>query len=240
VLPRWSIAVVGTLLIALAGCDRITNSPHPAGAEATNTFFTAFQERSPKYLDPTASYSIDETPYTYSIYEPVYRFHYLTRPYEVVPRAAERVVEPRYYDKAGRELPADAPGDQVAEAVYDIPLRKGIRFAPHPAFARDANGQYLYHDLTAAQTADKRTPFDFPQTGTRELTAHDYVYAFRRLATTRIKSPSFSSTATRSPRSTRNCARRSIRPAATCPSSTSARSTSRACRRSTTTRCACA
>ncbi len=192
VLPRWSIAVVGALLIALTGCDRITNSPHPAGAEATNTFFTAFQERSPKYLDPTASYSIDETPYTYSIYEPLYRFHYLKRPYEVVPRAAERVVEPRYYDKAGRELPADAPGDQVAEAVYDIPLRKGIRFAPHPAFARDATGQYLHHDLTAAQTADKRTPFDFPQTGTRELTAHDYVYAFRRLATTRIKSPSFS------------------------------------------------
>ena len=132
---------LGAALIALAGCDRITNSPHPAGAETTNTFFTAFQERSPKYLDPTASYSIDETPYTYSIYEPLYRFHYLKRPYEVAPRAAERVVEPRYYDKDGRELPADAPGDQVAEAVYDIPLRKGIRFAPHPAFARDANGQ---------------------------------------------------------------------------------------------------
>ena len=30
------------------------------------------------------------------------------------------------------------------------------------------------------------------ETGTRELTAHDYVYAIRRLATPRIKSPSFS------------------------------------------------
>ena len=76
--------------VLLAGCDRITNSPHASGAEKTNTFFTAFLERSPKYLDPTASYSLDETPYTYAIYEPLYRFHYLKRPYEVAPRAAEK------------------------------------------------------------------------------------------------------------------------------------------------------
>lgn len=187
-------AMAGIFAAALlaGGCERITNSPHAAGAERTNTFFTAFQERSPKYLDPTASYALDETPYTYSIYEPLYRFHYLKRPYEIAPRTAEAVATPRYYDRNGRELPADAPGDQVAESVYDIRIRKGIRYAPHPAFARGPDGKYLYHALTPEQGADKRTPFDFPQTGTRELTAHDYVYAFRRLATTRIKSPSFS------------------------------------------------
>ncbi|MEP6609048.1 MAG: ABC transporter substrate-binding protein [Burkholderiaceae bacterium] len=176
----------------VVGCDRVTNSPHAAGAERTNTFFTAFQERSPKYLDPTASYSIDETPYTYSIYEPLYRFHYLKRPYEVAPRTAEAVVTPRYFDKAGGELPADAPGASVAESVYDIRIRKGILYAPHPAFAKDATGQYRYHHLTRDEVGDKRTPFDFAETGSRELTAHDYVYAIRRLATTRIKSPSFS------------------------------------------------
>src|SRR5512139_3972541 len=104
------------LVILLAGCDRVTNSPHPSGAEKTNTFFTAFTERSPKYLDPTASYSQDETPYTYAVYEPLYRFHYLKRPYEVAPRTAEAIATPRYYDKQGRELPADAPGDQIAES----------------------------------------------------------------------------------------------------------------------------
>ena len=176
----------------LAGCDRITNSPHASGAEKTNTFFTAFQERSPKYLDPTASYSLDETPYTYAIYEPLYRFHYLKRPYEVAPRAAEAVATPRYYDKDGRELPADAPGDQIAESVYDIRLRKGILYAPHPAFAKDEAGNLRYHALTPEELGDKRTPFDFEHRGTRELTAHDYVYGIKRLATTRIKSPSFS------------------------------------------------
>ncbi len=127
-----ALSRAGVLLLAgaalLAGCDRVTNSPHPNGAEKTNTFFTAFTERSPKYLDPTASYSLDETPYTYAIYEPLYRFHYLKRPYEVAPRAAEAIATPRYYDKAGRELAADAPGAEIAESVYDIKLRKGILY----------------------------------------------------------------------------------------------------------------
>lgn len=186
-------ALASFLIVAsLAGCDRITNSPHARGAEKTNTFFTAFPERSPKYFDSTASYSLDETQFTYSMYEPPYHFHYLKRPYEVAPRAAEAVAVPRYFDKNGRELPADAPGKEIAESIYDIKIKNGIRFSPHPAFAKDEQGNYRYHALTADAVGNKRTPFDFGHQGTRELTAHDYVYAVRRLATTRIKSPSFS------------------------------------------------
>ena len=60
-----------------AACN---NSPWPDGAAATNTIFNSFDERSPRYLDPTASYSNPETPYTYSAYEPLYAYHYLKRP----------------------------------------------------------------------------------------------------------------------------------------------------------------
>ncbi len=190
-LASWLLLLSFTAAL-LSGCERLTNSPHAAGAERTNTFFTAFEERSPRYLDPTASYAIDETPFTYSVYEPLYRFHYLKRPYEIVPRIAEAVAVPRYFNKAGNELPADARGEDIAEAVYDIKIKRGVRYAPHPAFTRDVNGKYRYHSLSAAESADKRTPFDFADLGTRELTAHDYVYAIRRLATPRIKSASFS------------------------------------------------
>jgi ABC-type transport system substrate-binding protein len=187
---RFALALLAPMF---AGCgDVVTNSPHAVGAEKTNTFFTATQERSPKYLDPTASYSLDETPFMYPVYEPPYRFHYLKRPYQIVPRTAEEVAVPKYFDRDGKALPDDAPAERIAEAVYDIRIRRGIRFAPHPAFARDERGNHLYHALTPEQTADKRTPLDFPVQGTRELTAHDYVYAIRRLATTRIKSPSYS------------------------------------------------
>ena len=175
----------------LAGCGEVANNPHPLGSEATNTLFVPFSKRSPKHLDPTSSYSNDETPYTYQVYEPPYAYHYLKRPYELIGRAAQSVVAPRYLDKTGAVLPKDAPGEQIAETVYEIKIKPGIRFAPHPAFAKDAQGGYLYHALKREDLAGKYQIADFAQTGTRELVADDYVYGIRRLATTRIKSPSF-------------------------------------------------
>ncbi len=192
----WLLFVIGlaVILLLVAGWrsgvfSQPINSPYPAGAPATNTLFSAFTQRSPKYLDPASSYSSDETPYTYSIYQPLYGYHYLKRPYELIPRAALEVVAPVYLDADGNVLPEDAPGDLVAESVYDIPIKKGVMFQPHPAFARDADGNYIYHNLTAADLRGIRAIPDFEHVGTRELTAHDFVYQIRRLASPRIVSP---------------------------------------------------
>ncbi|HWI11674.1 MAG TPA: ABC transporter substrate-binding protein [Burkholderiaceae bacterium] len=182
----WPVLVALGGAALLAGCD---NSPNPLGSESTNTLFVAFQERSPRHLDPTASYALDEVKFTFAIYEPPYAYHYLKRPYEVVPKSALDIATPQYLDKDGKPLPADAPGELIAESDYDIHIKPGILFAPHPAFAKDATGAYLYHALTAAQTRDKHTPLDFAQTGTRELVADDFVYALKRHATPRIEAP---------------------------------------------------
>jgi ABC-type transport system substrate-binding protein len=180
--------LIGLLLSALAACD---NNPHPDGAAAQNSLYTAFNERSPRYLDPTSSYSSNETPYTYQIYEPLYAYHYLKRPYTLMPRAAQAVVAPHYLDKQGRALPDDAPADQIAESLYEIRIKPGIEFAPHPAFAKDAQGRYLYHHLSQADVGDKRSPWQFEKQGTRELVAEDFVYAIKRHATTRTAAPVF-------------------------------------------------
>ena len=92
--------------VALTGCSEVSNNPHPLGSEKTNTIFVPILSRSPKYLDPTSSYSNDETPFTYQVYEPLYGYHYLKRPYELVGRAAEEVAHPLYLDKDGKELRA--------------------------------------------------------------------------------------------------------------------------------------
>ncbi|MBC7727456.1 MAG: ABC transporter substrate-binding protein [Microbacteriaceae bacterium] len=177
------------LLVGLAGCN---NSPYPAGTERENTLFYSFDERSPRYLDPTASYSNPESAYTMQVYEPPYGYHYLKRPYQLIPKSAALVVKPRYLDKNGQPLLDDAPGDAVAESVYDIPIRPGMRYQPHPAFAVDAQGRYRYHSdqpLSRAQLGDKRSPFDFEHQGTREVVAEDFVYALKRHATPRIEAP---------------------------------------------------
>jgi ABC-type transport system substrate-binding protein len=176
-------------LLALVGCD---NSPYPSGEPATNTAYTAFSERSPRHLDPVASYWNQDTPYTYSIYEPPYGYHYLKRPFMLQPKLAEAVVEPVYLDKDGRRLPADTPGEQVAESVYELRIKPGVLYQPHPAFAKDGQGRYRYHSdhpLQPGELGARRSPLAFEHQGTRELVAEDFVYGLKRHATTRVTTP---------------------------------------------------
>jgi len=186
----WLMVVAAAAVFGLlAGCN---NSPYPIGAEKANTLFYSFDERSPRTLDPTGSYANPESAYTYQIYEPLYGYHYLKRPYQLIPKTATAVVHPKYLDKNGQLLPDDAAPERIAESVYDIPIKKGILYAPHPAFAKDEQGRYRYLSLTRAQLGDKRSPWDFEYQGTREVVAEDYVYALKRHATTRIEAPVFS------------------------------------------------
>lgn len=176
-------------LAALAGCvEEPWNSPYPRADSAKAIFYGAFAER-PKHLDPVSSYSETEAQFTGQIYEPVLQYHFLERPYKLVPLTAEQLPEPRYFDRDGVELAATAAAEQVAETVYRITLKPGILFQPHPAFARDAEGGYRYHQLSAAQVARHATLAEFTHTGTRELTAEDYVYQIKRLMHPHLHSP---------------------------------------------------
>lgn len=190
-LAAAAVAAWVVLGLGLGGCD---NNPLPREAAQSNTLFSGVIENSPRHLDPTASYWSNDTPYTYQIYEPLYGYHYLKRPFVLVPKTATEVVRPAYFDKDGKPLPADAPGEQVAESVYDVHVKPGILFQPHPAFAKDVQGRYAYHTDHAMKPGElgaRRTPLDFEQTGTRELVAEDFVYALKRHATTRITTPIF-------------------------------------------------
>ena len=163
----------------------------PSDLAASNTAVSAFLQSSPRHLDPVASYWSNDTPYTYQIYEPPYGYHYLLRPFKLMPKTATDVVTPTYLDKDGKALPADAPGDQVAESVYDIRIKPGILYQPHPAFAQDEQGRWRYHAMKPGDLGSRRSPLDFEHSGTRELVAEDYVYALKRHATPRITTPIF-------------------------------------------------
>jgi ABC-type transport system substrate-binding protein len=183
-------ALAAMLPVLLAACSpQPVNSPYEQRLMGENVLYTAFTQRSPKYLDPASSYSTDETPFTYNIYEPLYGYDYLVRPYRLVPRSAASIEPPTYLDRDGNVLPDDVAGEHVAFSIYDIHIRQGILFAPHPAFARDDNGNYAYWPLKPGALDGKFSLGDFQRTGTRELVADDFVYAFRRLASPRVVSP---------------------------------------------------
>ncbi len=172
---RKALTVILTLLAA--GCGGAWNDPYPASDRGRNILYTAFTER-PKHLDPVQSYSEDEITVTAQIYEPPLQYHYLKRPYEVIPATVLEVPKPRYLDAEGRPLPEDADPAKIAYSDYVIRLKPGILYQPHPAFAEQTV------DLARVETLA-----DFPNRGTRELVAEDYAYAIKRLAHPRLHSP---------------------------------------------------
>ncbi len=183
-------AIVPAILLAcgLAACGRDWNDPYPAADRGRNTLYTFFLER-PKHLDPAQSYTSDEYDIIQQIYEPPLQYHYLKRPYELIPAAATEVPRAKLYDGRGRVLPPDADALSVAYSEYDIHIRQGVLYQPHPAFAVDDKGEPLYLSLAQGDIASKYALSDFPQTGTRELTAEDFVYEIKRLAHPRVVSP---------------------------------------------------
>ena len=181
-----SIAACLISVIFLTACGQAWNDPYPAGDAGRNILYTAFTDR-PKHLDPAQSYTEDEIAFTAQIYEPALQYHYLKRPYQLIPATIEAVPQARYFDARGRELAANAAPELIAESVYELKLKPGVRYQPHPAFALNDHGQPLYLGKNIADGRQKIA--DFPQTGSRELIADDYIYQIKRLAHPRLHSP---------------------------------------------------
>ena len=176
------------LAFLTGGCDSAWNSPYHQSDEGRNILYTAFTDR-PKHLDPVQSYSEDEITFTAQIYEPPLQYHYLKRPYQLIPATATSIPEARYFDSKGRSVGGGSEASQIAYSEYEIEIKPGIRYQPHPAFARTDEGEYRYHELTQESLAGKHVLADFAGRDTRELTAEDYVYGIKRLAHPRLHSP---------------------------------------------------
>lgn len=171
-------------MVILSGCDNAWNNPYLAEERGENILYSSFSER-PKHLDPAISYSSDEITFTGQIYEPVLQYHYLKRPYQLVPLTSKQMPQVRYYDQADNEISAE--GD-IAYTVYEITIQPGILYQPHPAFAREGS-QYQYYPLSDEQLRDVYTLYDFTETDSRELIAEDYIYQIKRLAHPGLNSP---------------------------------------------------
>jgi len=157
-------------ILLLAGCGEIWNEPYPAAERGKNILYSVFSER-PKHLDPAQSYASDEAIFTRQIYEPPLQYHYLKRPYELIPLTAVEVPKPR-----------DIEGGKFS--VWEIRLKPGIRYQPHAGFVSENLS------LKADKIKNLKNPYDLAL-GTRELDADDYVYQIKRLAHPHLHSPIF-------------------------------------------------
>jgi hypothetical protein len=142
-MPTLMRALILFSLLFISACGQLVNSPYPASDTGKSIVYSAFSER-PKHLDPARSYSENEYVFLGNIYEPPLQYHYLKRPYQLEPQTAVAMPTVRYFDAQGRELPSDVEVSRIAISEYEIRIKPGIRYQPHPAFAQDAQGKPRY------------------------------------------------------------------------------------------------
>jgi ABC-type transport system substrate-binding protein len=179
------------LAVSLTACDGVLwNNPYPATDAGKSILYTAFTER-PKHFDPVQAYSENEYEFLAQIYAPPLQYHYLKRPYQLVPLAASEMPTVNFLDKNRHSLPDNVAAEKIAFSVYEIHIKPNMHYQPHPALARDTQGQLEYHHLAAEDLRDVHALSDFSHTGTRAVTAADYAYQIKRLAHPQLHSPIF-------------------------------------------------
>ena len=163
--------------IFIIGCSKPWNNPYSTEKESYSIHYSSFAER-PKHLDPVSSYSENEARFISQIYEPLVQYHYLDRPYRLEALTATKLPEPMLVQD-----------ESINYSIYKVRIKPGILYQPHPCFAKDPQGNFVYHDLTSDQVSQIKTFSFFTSTGTRELTAHDYAFQIKRLAHPQKHSP---------------------------------------------------
>jgi ABC-type transport system substrate-binding protein len=67
-----------------------TNNPYPDADDGKKLYYSSFDEP-PKTLDPAQSYTTTEHVFTGVVYDTLLEYHYLKRPYQLIPALAESV-----------------------------------------------------------------------------------------------------------------------------------------------------
>src|SRR5262245_46682425 len=116
---------VATLLLVMGLAAGCTNNPYPGADDRDKILYLNYQEP-PKTLDPAVAYSTADHVITGAVYDTLLQYHFLARPYRLIPGLLEEVPEP---------VPLNDGG-----VSYRLRLRDGLLFQEDPAFALGTPG----------------------------------------------------------------------------------------------------
>ena len=114
----WGGAVLISALVALV--PACTNNPYPSADDDKKILYKTFSE-APRTLDPATAYTTSSHAITGNVYDTLLEYHYLKRPYVLIPSLAE-------------SLPT-ATERSDGHTVYRFVLRPGILYQDDPAFS---------------------------------------------------------------------------------------------------------
>jgi len=169
-------------ILFLTGCEvSQLNNPYAETETDLSILYSSFSER-PKHLDPAIAYSSNEYGFIGQIYEPPFQYHYLKRPYQLVPLTATKMPVIEYFDQYNKKLMGDFDDKNIVYSQYTIDIKQGIQYQPHPAFSANSR------QLSEEKISELQGIANLEQ-NTRELVAADYVYQIKRLAHPKVQSP---------------------------------------------------
>ncbi|MEE8580284.1 MAG: ABC transporter substrate-binding protein, partial [Myxococcota bacterium] len=145
-----------------------TNNPYPDADSEKKIFYTSFRE-APRTLDPAVAYTTSAHAITGNVFDTLLEYHYLKRPYTLIPGLA-------------MEVPAARPLAS-GQVVYHFELRPEILYQDDPCFALAGEGrstrQVIASDLAFALTRIADPEVNSPViepfsniTGFREFSRH--------------------------------------------------------------------
>ncbi|HCB55060.1 MAG TPA: peptide ABC transporter substrate-binding protein, partial [Gammaproteobacteria bacterium] len=173
--------LIWAVLPLLGACTEPWNNPYPDTQRLDNTLYSSFSAR-PKHLDPARSYSSNEWTFIQSVYETPLQYHYLKRPYTLIPGVLEQMPKVHYYNNAGDEIAAK-DRQSAAFSRYILQIKPGVMYQNHPAFV-EKNLALSDDELSSINHLS-----DFSEIATRELIASDFVHQIKRLANPKLHSP---------------------------------------------------
>ncbi|MGI9591290.1 MAG: ABC transporter substrate-binding protein [Myxococcota bacterium] len=129
--PRRAAFAGIVFALLLLSCS---NNPYPGADEELKIRYGALPS-APKTLDPAVTYSALEHKITANVYETLLEYHYLERPYTLMPGLAQAVPEARPLPDGG--------------VAYRFDLRPGMIFQDDPAFGLGEPGRTTREILAA-------------------------------------------------------------------------------------------
>lgn len=162
--PPRATTSLASWLAALALCaGACGNNPYPDAERTAKTVYVAFQAP-PKTLDPQVSYTVVDHLLTGNIFDTLLEYHYLDRPYRLIPALAEAV--PR--------------GEPRAEGrvAYRFRLRPDLLYQDDPAFALGGEGRTT-RQVVAADVAFALARIADPEVGSPVVDTFARLHGFR-------------------------------------------------------------
>jgi oligopeptide transport system substrate-binding protein len=154
-------------LFVLSSYAWVLNQPYENDAPGLKVLKRSILEF-PRTLDPHEAYDTQSTYVVSQIYEGLYHYPYLSKTFELQPLLAKDLPKLKFLNKEGQEI-LDIKQELIDKTIYTIPIRSGIYYQPHPVFCKNKI-------LSECKVK-------------REMTAYDFVYAFKRTRNKSVNSP---------------------------------------------------